>query len=776
MAAQQNVPVQTISLKTILSFFMGVGSLLTSLAVLMMASINPIAFAADSAANLIEEVVVTAQKREQNVNDVSLSISVFDSEDLDYLQIQNPYDVAKLTPGLYATSDTSGRPIFTLRGVGMNNGASNQNPAVTPYIDEIALPSVSMLNFKLFDLERVEVLKGPQGTLYGRNVTGGAINFVTNKPSKELDGYVNFDYGHLDTVNVEAAIGGPISEGLAARIAAYSNTRNGYQTIIKTGPDFNPDINTDNGAIDRQGFRASLLWEPADSIRWSTQVEGHFDDSETLGHQHAGNVDDSVGGLCSYPSTGIRDDGPGRCVSYAIVRDAVGGSPVTGDREVVFDSDDDPYTVFGSFTYGNMNRSDVWGINNNVSFDIGNLTLTSVTGWRDTDRTVAGDNGSPFVVSDTLSEQDIEVISQEIRLASDNSGDITWLVGLYYSKDEIDDLIFFNYRDHVAFSGLFHAGFYQEAESLGAFGQAEWQMTDALRFIGGVRYTDESREFDYTSGVTGTGAPVPVATFSDSISEDKVSGRIGIDYTPTDDILIYASASKGFKGPGFPSTISFSTGQLAPFNSETLFAYEIGAKVTLADGRLQWNTNGYYYDWENFQATTSVTRQGIRLIVLGNAGDVEIYGIDSEAAFAVSDEITIRAGLNWTETEILNGDRINDTLVQAPTFSANIIAAYDAEQPYSGFLPFMYIDYSYRESVELALPNRTAEVQDGYGLVGMRAGVRTETEKWEISGWVRNLADKKYRLSSFGAGSTFLPGRQLWAEPRTYGISLRYTF
>ena len=726
--------------------------------------------------NTLDVIIVTAQKKEQNINDVPLAISVFNENDLDTLRIDSPGDVGKVTPGMFVTTSSSGAPIFALRGVGMNNGASNQNPAVTAYIDEIAIPSVAMLDFQLFDLERVEVLKGPQGTLYGRNVTGGAINFITKKPTRELDGFLKVGYARFDEINIEGAIGGPISDQFAGRFAAYSKTRDGYQTIIKTGPDFNPDVDTENGEINRQGFRASLLWEPSENITWSLQADGHFNDSETLAYQHAGNVDDTVGGLCSYPGTGIRDDGPGRCVSYALVRDAVGGTPVTGVTEVVFDEDDDPYTVFGSFTFGNKNTSDTYGINSNLSIDLGTLNFTSVTGYRDMVRLYRGDNGSPFVVSDTLTDQEMQVFSQEFRLASDQSKDVTWLLGLYYSIDKIDDTQLFNFRDHASFSGLFDSNFTQDAESLGAFVRTEYNLTDKLKLSGGLRYTEEQRDFAYDGAVVGTGAPVPVAAFSDSIKEGSVSGRIGIDYFPTNDTLLYASVAKGFKGPGFPSTISFSTNQLAPFNSESLWAYEAGAKIAMLGGKLQWNSSAYYYDWQDFQATTSVTREGIRLIVLSNAGDVEIYGIESDITYNISDEFTIRAGGNFMHSKVVSGDRAEDDLLQTPEFSGNIRAAYDSSSVVAGVFPFVYVDYDYRTEVQLAFPNQVAEIQDGYGLLGIKAGIRSEDEKWEVSAYARNVTDKRYLLSSFGAGSTFLPGRQLWAEPITYGVTVNRTF
>ncbi len=744
-----------------------------NLLVISLFALGTLVSSVHAADSILEEIVVTAQKREQNLQDVSLSITVFTAGDLENLRIETPADIASFTPGLFVTTGNSGNPLFAMRGIGMNNGESNQNPAVTPYIDEVALPSNAMLDFQLFDLERIEVLKGPQGTFYGRNVTGGAINFVTRKPTHEFDASAHIDYGRFDLMEVDAAVGGSVTENLAVRFAARSITRDGWQTLV-LGPDAG-DLDSDNGAIDRQALRGSALWTPSEDFELLFVADYSASNSEVLGYKHAGNVrQGTFTTLCSYPSTGIRNDS--ECASFALRRSSVGGPPVTGIVETVADTNPDPRTVFGSFSYGNIDDVESWGLNNTMSWNLGRTTLTSVTGHRKLDRTTGGDNGSPFIISDTYREQDIDLFTQELRLASDESwGALQWLIGAYYSSDEIEDLVLFNFRDHRTFSGLFDSTFYQETTDKALFAHAEWQFSERMKLIGGVRYTDEKRLFRYSGFNVGTG-PVPVPFFADSVGANETTGKLGIDFTPNDNTLLYASFSRGFKGPGYPATIAFSIPQLVPFESETLLAYEVGAKTTLADGRLQFNTAAYYYDWQDMQATTAVDREGIRLIVLANAGDARVYGVEAEAVWAVSDAFSLRAGMNLIDAEITTGNFDGDTPVQTPTFSTSLIANYESVNPVAGVLPFVLMDYSYRSMVELALANNPAEKQEGYGLLGLRAGVRSQDEKWEFSAWARNLTDKLYKASSFGAGSTFLPGRIVYAEPRMYGVTIRYNF
>lgn len=721
----------------------------------------------------IEEIVVTAQRREQNLQDISISISVLTGEQLNNLRIEQPADIAAFTPGMYVSTGINGDPIFALRGIGMNNNESNQNPAVTPYIDQVPLPSIAMMGFQMFDLERLEVLKGPQGTLYGRNVTGGAINFITRKPTQEFDSSFEATYGRFELVEIEAAVGGGLGDNLAGRIAVNSITRNGWQTLI-TG--IQPgDVDSNNGEVERQAARGSLLWTPSDDFDLLLVADVGFSDSETLGYEHAGtSLRTDPGVPCSFVTTGIRNEE--ECASFAIIRTGNGGEPVTGELLAFSDPDTGPRTVFGNFTLGNKDDVTSWGISNTMNWNVGRTVLTSVTGYRNMERETGFSNGVPFLLDDTLRALEIDVFTQEVRVASDDSwGKLQWVLGAYYGKDEIDDRILFDFRDHRLFSGLFDSTFFQDTEDVALFGHLEYQMNDKIRLIGGIRYTDEDRFFHYTGKITGPG-PVPIPLFEDTVDATETTGKIGIDWLPNDDLLVYVSASRGFKGPGFPATISFSEAQSAPFESETLDAFEAGFKSTLANGRFQLNAAAYYYDWQDLQATTAVDREGIRLIVLANAGDAEVYGVEAEALWYPTDEFSVRAGVNLMDAEIKTGEFAGDTPVQSPDFSGTLLVSYSPMTTIRGFRPFINVDYTYRTKIELALANNVADAQSAYGLLGLRAGLASPDGKWEFSVWARNLTDKLYKTQSFGGDSTFLSGRIVYADPRMYGATLGFNF
>lgn len=721
----------------------------------------------------IEEIVVTAQRREQNLQDVSVSITVLSAEQLDNLRVAQPADIAAFTPGMYVSTGISGDPIFALRGIGMNNNESNQNPAVTPYIDQVPLPSITMMGFQMFDLERVEVLKGPQGTLYGRNVTGGAINFVTRKPSQDFDSSFSANIGRYELTEIEAAVGGGLSENLAGRLAVHSITRNGWQTLI-TG--IQPgDVDSNNGEVERQSARGSLLWSPSDNFDLLLVADVGLGESETLGYEHAGtSLRTDPGAPCSFVTTGIRNEE--ECASFAIIRTGNTGEPVTGELLAFSDPDTGPRTVFGNFTLGNIDDVTSWGISNTMNLTIGRTVLTSVTGFRNLERETGFSNGVPFLLDDTFRDQEIDVFTQELRLASDDSwGKLQWVIGAYYGKDEIDDLVLFDFRDHRLFSGLFDSTFFQDTEDVALFGHLEYQANDKIRLIGGIRYTDEDRFFRYSGGILGPG-PVPIALFEDTVEATETTGKVGIDWMPIDDMLVYFSASRGFKGPGFPATISFSADQSAPFEAEILDAFEVGMKSTLANGKLQFNAAAYFYDWQDLQATTAVDRAGIRLIVLANAGDAEVIGVEAEALWYPTEEFSLRAGVNFMDAEIKTGEFEGDTPVQSPEFSGTLLASYSPATTIWGLRPFINVDYTYRSKIELALKNNVADAQSAYGLLGLRAGLATPDEKWEFSVWARNLTDKLYKNQSFGGDSTFLSGRIVYADPRMYGATLSFSY
>lgn len=729
----------------------------------------------------LEEIVVTAQKREQSIQDVSVSITAFSSADIKALGISRTRDLARFTPGLVMNSSNGGEadPVFTLRGVGMNDVASNQNPAISIYIDDIALPAISMLGFQIFDQERIEVLKGPQGTLYGRNTTGGAIKFISRKPTREFDAFAQLDYGRFDRLEFEGAVGGPLSDTLSGRLAAgIIQQHEGWQTLDLRGlGEFGPGVDANNGALNKTGIRGSLLWEPSDKVDVLLVADYGDDDSESLAFEHAGNLLEDGSGFCSMTTIGVRDES--QCASFAVIHDAIGGSPVTGERLVYQDQGPDPRTAGSNFALGNDIDGESWGFSGTIDVGLARTNFTSVTGYREMERDLAQDQGaSPYVIHDLVNSEDIETFSQEFRLSSDDSwGAFNWVVGAYYSDDDVTALTNTNFRDvSQGWAADFIIGYTQKTELAAVFAQGEWAFNDNWRLIGGLRYTDISRDFRYDGVNLGNGPP-PVTGIVNSIDDSEPSGKIGLDYIVSDDLLVYGSYSRGFKGGGFSGAIAFNpVGAFTPYEPETLNAYEAGFKWTAAGGTVRFNSAVYYYDWEDFQAATAVDVMGIRLIILANAGDAEILGLESELNWYPTEQFSLHLGMNIMDAEIVSGEFDGDTPAHAPDLMMTGIAKYTSATSIGSVRPFAQIGFSYQDDIQFIIPNHPGATEDSYTLLDARAGFTSEDGKWEFAAYGHNLTDELYRTEVFGPGSGFLPSRIFYGSPRTYGVSMSYRY
>jgi iron complex outermembrane receptor protein len=742
-------------------------------------------WAADDTA--LAEIVVTAQRREQNVQDVAAAIAVFTPQQLLDFRIKQTEDLAEYTPGLFASTSQFGDPVFSLRGVGMNNANINQNPAVTEYINEVALPSVGLLGFELFDLERVEVLKGPQGDLYGRNTTGGAINFITARPTQAFSAYADVNYGNYNLAEIEAEVGGGVTDTLALRIAGHSISRDGWQTDVATN-NLGGFTASRNAAIERQAVRISALWSPSDTFQALFVADANFDNSQVPSYRPTGYTNNN--GSCKVPLVAGFNGGQG-CPVYA-------APTPTSARVAVADGSDDPTLAFGANSYGNRNNVHLYGGSLELNWTLDGMTLTSVTGGRKMNRTWGSSSASPYIDQDLLGIEQIQTFSEELRLASSAQGPLQWLVGLYYSHDDVNNLNLTNFAQNYEVAPLnptpviFDASIAQITKTEGVFAHAEYAFTPEWKVVAGIRETHESRDYTYTSAVNVNFPPqdqlTPVPFDHATLSSNGVSGKLGLNYTPSKDLLVYLNFSEGYKGGGFPGDIAFlpfpagqpASAYLPPYASETLYAGEFGVKTTLADSMLLLDTSVYYYDWHNMQASTEIPYgtppNVIEVFSLGNAGNAKIYGLDTDLTWRMTQELSLRAGINLMRAKIVSGPYNDNTPVQSPKIAADLVLRYQSSQLIGSVRPFAQADYNYRSSIYFTLPNVAADSQAGYGLLGLRAGVKTVDSKWEWAGWARNLTNKAYLVDAFGAGSTFLGDRHLEAEPRTFGINIRYSY
>ena len=621
-------------------------------------------------------------------------------------------------------------PNVTIRGIGLNDYAANNNPAAGIYVDDVYLVSPAMLTFGMFDLERVEVLKGPQGTLFGRNTTAGTINFISKKPTEELDGYFTLDLGNYERIMAEGAIGGSFTDTLSARFAIQTVQQGeGFQTNRLNGEKI--------GEVDRTSARGELSWKPSDDVDVLLSVNGGTDKSDV----------------------------------WLIKID----NPFTAED----DGDTDPYRS-GASNDPHMDL-DTAGANLTVNWSMSDaLTLTSVTGYQDFSRFHVEDrDASSLIMLDGTFDNQIDQFSQEVRLTS--VGDNLVLIGgAFYGEDSVDTRDEFLATDLLALLGLpgvdvIGNEYQQDTTSMALFLHSEWSFSEDWKLTAGARYTDESKDFAgaYTFLIAG-GTEIPLyPDVVDSYDTDNVSGKIGLDYTGIEDTLLYASVSRGFKSGGFQGQLSFDPAALQPFGDEEVLAYEVGMKSRLAGNSLEFNASVFFYDYEDMQFYGGLFDSPVGVLFgIANIGDAEIKGAEADIWWRPTEGFDLRFGLGYLDTEITNsvvdGVATGSELPNSPEFTFSSMARY--EWALSGSLVAeVAVMADFQDDVTYDIVRAPPQAIEGsYWLYDARIGLGAENGRWNVALWGKNLADEEYRTqvtnSSVGYGET-------WGMPRTYGLT-----
>ena len=715
----------------------------------------------------IEEIVVTAQKRAENAQDIGIAITAISGDALEELGLTTAVEVATQVPGLDIKNTLgSTNPVITVRGVGLNDFHANNSQSAGVYVDEVYMSAPAMLGFQLFDLDRVEVLKGPQGTLYGRNTTAGAINFISAKPTAEFEAGLTLGVGRYDTYEGEGFLSGPLTETLRGRVAIkYTDRQGGYVTNTFTG-------NDEYGAFDSVAGRVLLDWEPTDDLLFTLNVHGGSEDGDALTtwKPFGTSIDppDFVTECDLFVETGF--SGPG-CVDWTGYADA---------------NPDDPYS--GAWNWDPQMDVDSHGASLKIEASIADMTFTSITGYEYVERMIEEDGGgSPLEDGDIVYINENSVLSQELRLTSNPELSGRWILGLYYSEEEADGLpnqfILSPYINGTTFSTFW----YQDTTSFAAFAHTEWDLTDTLRLTAGVRYTDEEKDYrGYTRDDNPYGfsyylafftpydptLPAILAQTDDSISDQNVSGKLALDWTPNDDMLLYASVSRGFKSGGFSGAWAGSDDELAPFDPEYVNAYEIGMKSMLLDSTLQLNAALFHYAYDGMQVfTTPRDPDSLAVIVLTNSEEARITGAEIEAWWAPTDSLDLRAGVSFLDTENKDPEFLGLELPNAPAYSFNYSARYAWELSGNSSVAFL-LSGSYQDDVFRQVENRSFHRVEGYGLLNAR--ISFATENWELALWGENLTDEAYVYEVFD--QTYIQANYIlnYGPPLDYGLSFTY--
>ena len=618
----------------------------------------------------IEEIVVTAQKRAENVQDIPISISALSGDALSQKNVSDTGDLVKVFPTLSVKPQGTINNGLSIRGVGTQNFHVTAQPAVGQYLDEVSMVTPFTSKLGLYDMERVEVLRGPQNTLFGRNTTGGAVNYITRKPDVGggVNGYAKLAYGRYDLVSTEGAFGMPISETIAIRAAGKFERRSGM---------FNNLVDGDKlGKYKNYGGRLSLAWEPDSATK--VLLSGHLGYYRSIPAAYRGVgllASDGVS-ACPLLAEGGMAQFKGTNDCLATLKDGSLVNPSTADWHDVYAA---------QRMIGNI---DFKGGLLNIQHDFGPVSLTFISGYDETKVLYQQDfAGMPEFQSAVGQDATYRVFSQEVRLASQDSGPIKWILGGYYSH-ESDDLatIIQNNRTPAPVVVVPTVALDQKVDILSAYAQVNADLTDRFHLEVGVRYTHDDRKGVRTPyGIAGTdtgsigGTPFPYDTIltPDYIQGlltgvtttcglgvlvcagapgdvgqtlSKVGGKVSLSYDFTDDVMGYVSYSRGFKSGSFDvraQAIYLGTAN-NPVGPETLDAYEAGLKTTLLGRRLQLNGAVFYYDWKGLQAFVS-TPSGPAFV---NVPKTEIYGAEMDVRANLPADFSLNAGVSYVHSEI----------------------------------------------------------------------------------------------------------------------------
>jgi outer membrane receptor protein involved in Fe transport len=727
------------------------------------------------------------------VNDVPLSITTVSGDSLRDQGIFDPSGLDQLVPGFTYRQSSYGTPIFTIRGVGLYSTSFSVTPDVSVYVDQIPLPYLSMTSAAGLDVERLEVIKGPQGILFGENSTGGAVNYIAAKPTTDPHAGLDLSYGRFNEATAEGFVSGPITSTLTARLSVRRETGDGWQ-VSESRPDDR------NGAKNFTAARLLLDWTPTNALALEVNVNGWLDRSDTQAAQFEGfSPNRPVGG---YPESAA----------------ALGTmSPAPRDDQLV-DWDAGANLRRNDHFYQGSLRGDYKLIDS--------VTLTSITAYSSLHEDVPTDvDGTSFSNFFTETVGRISSLYQEARVAADIGDRIHLTAGGNYQRDVIYETV----HDHsvASNSGIGPDRYFyfmnignQKIQTWAAFASADMKLADSVTLQGGLRYTKQDQDFSGCVSDAGDGdlakaialvatlsglphaptapgacvtmddesvpktlAPLPIA--QKSLDQDNLSLRGDVNWKPTDDTLIYANITKGYKAGSFQPLPAIFSSQLDPVVQESVLAYETGFKTDHFNRVLHIDGAAFYYDYTNkqIQGYKNFAGLGLNLPALQNIPKSSIYGVELTATVHPIDGLSITGGGTYVHSRVDEsflapdpyGNIVNlkgEAFPATPNwqFISNAEYNFPVTDELSAFLGG---GVAYRSSTNAAFGLAPALNIDGYALVDLRAGVEPQDGRWRLEFWGKNVTNQYYAVNVAHVSDTIGTTTGL---PATYGVTLSSRF
>lgn len=699
----------------------------------------------DKDAGELAEITVTVQRRSQNIQDVGTSITVLQAEDLRSLGTSDLTAITTRTPALQYLAFSPASTVFNIRGVSQNDYGEHQEAPIAVYLDDSYISAMSAIGIQMFDLQSVEVDRGPQGTLFGRNATGGLIHMITTKPTDTPEGYVTVTGGSYDLLSTEAAYGGPLADGLRGRVSLATNYNSGYITN-RTGPNLG---NSNNYALRLQleadiGSNATLL----------VNLHGARDNAERYGDYTWTAAYPTTHGLGAYLPANVN------------FWNTCPGCDALGYKNPSSDPFDQSYN--GPIYFDRT----IDGVAGTLSWKLPFGTMVSVSDFSHVDMNYREDsNASPDPVISYEPNQHQYQYSEELRLSGDHGG-LNWTTGLFYLDISSHQQVFL-----YAYPSVADTVYTTRTSSGAAFGQLDYAFDSHWSVIGGLRYSSDLKQQIYELAMAGT----PTIYFNPQQDPgaarktfDGVSAKAELDYKPIDRLLAYLSYNRGIKGGGFlaPTFPPVDVSKI-PFGTEVLTDYEAGVKLKGLGGRLTLNAGAFYYNYHNYQAFSfsnlieTITNHD----AIDKGGEIELTALPLTG-------LTVQIGLSLLTTEVKqialpDGTLVNTVMPQAPANSSTLLVKY--EHTLGNGTAFIQTDWKHDASQYFTAVNNPDEYEAPRTYGNVRVGYAGAGGRWKVSAYVNNVTDKIYSVfrsdfSSIGQAENVL------AKPRWFGLSVNYSF
>lgn len=771
----------------------GVGRFMPCVVIASLLSVPPSIIEAQ-----IEEIVVTAQKREQAAQDVGLTVTAFDEDSYRDLTRGTMEGLTSQLSNVQAYATNTFLQSVHVRGIGLNEFQGQYDSPVAQHIDEVYISKPWMVARRQYDIQWVEVLKGPQGTLFGRNTTGGSVNFYTQAPAEQFGARIELGADEHERYMATGMVTGPLTEQLSGRLSFLSERGSG-------GPQKNLYTGDEHGAPELYDVRGQLLWR-GENLSLRALVHGGIDQGEKVAWKGPGIFNLGTPGFCPEVLAGLVSQDPSLCAKFAGFAALAGFPEGEFEPENIFTiNQNTPPEVDDTF-YGGYLRLD---------YDTGWAQLTSITAYEYYERIHREDSQSDiFNATSTHYYNEINQITQELRLAGTPTERRRWLVGLFYEYDSLDQVDGSDASDQPLpgvtppFADQLFAQFALELESLAVFAHQELDVTDKLTLSLGLRYTSDTT--DVSDALLGIGnlpqagkqkfvTPCLITTypgepagspacpflgptaplFSDHRSDSDLSWRIGMDWRPAANLLLYGNLTTGHRSGGYSLPLA---GPATEFEPEKLFAQEIGVKTQWLDSTVQLNGSVFHYLYDDVQVNVDDPASPL-VPITRNIGEQENFGAEVEFEWAPNDRWFLRQSVGWLDARYQKTDRVISTYAGGIALEGKT-PVNSPEWTYSGFVRYrqpiiagwdgsLGLDYRWSAERFLEATNQSFDAADAYWLVNLRAGVVSQDGRWEVAVYGTNLFDEEYLVYVNNLSFFKL---DIFGDPRTFGATVSFRF